>query len=316
MNINNKIAITGAAGNLGGILARNMLNDDVVLNLLIHNKAIKEDLSKHSNIHIFRVDLNNKDTLKESMTGVDTIVHFAGVLFKGCPEKFLPTTNITYFKNLLDSATESKVRRIVLISFPHVEGETFPHQPANGSLDGIPNSSHAATRLEEEKLLLAQNHVEGVILRCGMVYGKGILMIDTARLFSKYALLGIWKKPTFIHLISTEDFVRATKASIYKKEAIGIYHIGDDGVQTLQDFLNETTKYWKTKRPWKMPLWMINTAALIFEYISLITGCRSPLTRDFIKIGQVSYYGNTARMKQDLLPTLKFKTFQEGLHTL
>ena len=42
----------------------------------------------------------------------------------------------------------------------------------------------------------------------------------------------------------------------------------------------------------------------------------SPLTRDFIKIGMVSYYGDTGRMRNELLKELKYKNYKEGIHTL
>ena len=313
---NQRVAITGAAGNLGSTLAYEMVKDNVNLHLLTHKKSAPDDLVSRANVKTFQVDLADKETLKESLCGVDTVVHFAGVLFQGRPEKFLSTTNCTYFKNLLDAAVAAKVRRVILISFPHVEGETSPQSPAKGSLDGAPNSVHAKTRLEEERMLFAQKGIEAVVLRCGMVYGRGILMIDAVRWFSKYALLGIWKGPTFIHLISTEDFALATKAAVYNQAANGIYHLGDDGVQTLQEFLDEATKFWGTKRPWRMPLWLINSAAAVFEGASLLTGCRSPLTHDFVTIGQVSYYGDTSRMKADLLPKLKYNTFRDGISTL
>lgn len=310
------VAITGAAGNLGNILAQSMVCDNVILHLLWHRKEISPLMVGKENVKTFKIDLADRKTLTDALKGVDTVIHFAGVLFQGKPEKFLPKTNVGYFENLLDSALKAGVRRIVLISFPHVEGETSPEHPATGRLDGKPNSVHAQTRLEEEKLLMAQTGVEKVILRCGMVYGRGILMIDTARWFSRYCLLGIWRKPNVIHLISTDDFVTATKSAVYNPEVRGIYHIGDDGVQTLADFLDAATQYWHTYRPWRMPLWMIRTAAWLFEEVSLMTGCKAPLTQDFITIGKVSYYGDTSRMKQDLLPDLKYPTFQDGIKTL
>lgn len=49
-----------------------------------------------------------------------------------------------------------------------------------------------------------------------MVYGAGILMIDAEQWFVKYALLGIRRKPTFIHLISIDDFVEVTIATAIK----------------------------------------------------------------------------------------------------
>jgi nucleoside-diphosphate-sugar epimerase len=275
-------------------------------------------LQNRPNIQIFKADLEKKETLYPALKGVSTVVHFAGVLFKARPEKFLPVTNTFYFNNLLDAAIKAGVRRIILISFPHVEGETTPQNPATGRLDGKPISVHATTRLQEEKDLFrkcAEAGVEAVALRVGMVYGRGILMMDTAEWFGRHYLLGIWKKPTYIHLISKDDFLSATTAAIDKADIHGIYHIGDDGIQTLQEFLDKVARYKRYHKPWRMPDWMIMTAARGFELFSALFGTRSPLTKDFVTIGKVSYYGDTERMKKDLLPELKYKTFEEGLET-
>jgi nucleoside-diphosphate-sugar epimerase len=64
------------------------------------------------------------------MQGVDVVVHFAGVLFAPRPERFLPKTNLGWFSNLLDAALHAGVRRVILISFPHVEGPTSFDEPA------------------------------------------------------------------------------------------------------------------------------------------------------------------------------------------
>lgn len=313
---NQVVAITGAAGNLGSILAEGLLSDEVELHLLWHKKPLPDTLLSSEKVKPFQVDLRDAKSLEASLKGVDTVIHFAGILFMGNPEKFLPTTNVQYFANLLQAAKSAGVKKVVLFSFPHVEGDTTPEHPATGRLDGTPNSAHARTRLEEEKLLMAETGLEKVILRCGMVYGKGILMIDAAHWFSRHYLLGIWKEPNYIHLISTEDYVAATKAAILSPTASGIYHLGDEGIQTLKEFLDEATKEWRTHRPWVMPLWMIRTAAWLFEKVSLLTGCRAPLTQDFITIGRVPYYGDTRRMRKELLPKLKYPTFREGIHTL
>lgn len=313
-----KIAITGAAGNLGGLLAYKMKDCGINLNLLIHKKDIDESLKHRSNITIYNVDLAKADTLNKSLAEVDVVVHFAGVLFKANPEKFLPTTNTLYFKNLLDVAVRQKVKRVILISFPHVEGETTPDSPAKGTLNGKPESMHARTRLEEEILLFQYGEKKGfetVSLRVGMVYGRGILMIDAAQWFASHWLLGIWRKPTYIHLISRDDFTDATIAAILKPNINGIYHVGDEGVQTLQQFLDDITVYKGNHKPWRMPVWMIFTAARTFEFFSAIFNARSPLTVDFVKIGMVSYYGDTHRMRSDLLPHLKYKTYKEGIDT-
>lgn len=311
-----RVAITGAAGNLGNLLAEGLLTEDVIQNLLIHHKDVNAKFKDKEDIHIFPIDLANKASLGEALEQVDVVVHFAGVLFKANPEKFLPKTNTQYFKNLLSAAVEKQVKRIILISFPHVEGETSPQNPARGILDGKPISMHAQTRLEEEKLLFDYNiksNIETISLRVGMVYGAGILMIDAAQWFARHKLLGIWKKDTYIHLISKTDFVACTIAAIKLPNISGIYHIGDEGIQTLQTFLDDITRYKSNTPPWRMPVWMIMMPARCFEFFSLVFKTKSPLTVDFIKIGMVSYYGDTSRMREELSPTLKYRTYKEGI---
>lgn len=314
------ILITGAAGNLGGILARSLASDDNYrLHLMTHHKDVDPELRSCPRVTVYKSDLANPQTLIEPTKGVDVIVHFAGVLFQHHPEKFLPVTNTAYFNNLLEAAKINHVKRIILVSFPHVEGETTPQQPASGRLDGNPVSVHALTRLEEEKSLFQQceeTGIEAVSYRLGMVYGRGILMPDAARWFAKRGLLGVWKKPTYIHLISIDDYISSLTNAISKPGIQGIYHIGDDGIQTLQEFLDACAVQWKAVKPWRMPVWMIMTAASIFETFSGLFSVKSPLTRDFIRIGMVSYYGDTSRMKKELLPSLKYRNFKEGIQTI
>jgi len=314
------IAVTGAAGNLGSLLSRHLLaHTPHELRLLIHNRDLPTDLLDQPRAPAVRCDLAQPETLAPALAGVDCIVHFAGVLFKANPERFLPTTNTAYFKNLLDVAVTQKLRRVILISFPHVEGETTPDSPATGKLDGFPVSAHARTRLEEEKLLFDAGKTHGfeaVALRVGMVYGRGILMIDAARWLARKHLLGVWREPTWIHLISTEDFLTATTAAANLEKIQGIYHLGDGGRQTLQQFLDTACETWGMRKPWRMPLGLIYFAAGLCEVWSQLFGTRSPLTRDFVTIGRCSYYGDTSRMRTELLSKLTHPTLKEGRHTL
>ena len=311
-----KILITGAAGNLGSLFARHLLSQETgQLRLMVFRRDVPDDLKIAGKAEIVRADLSRPATLPAAVKGVDVIVHFAGVLFKANPERFLGTTNTEYFKNLVDAAKENNVRKIILISFPHVEGPTSVEKPARGRLDGNPISIHAITRLEEEKYLFA-NASEPISLRVGMVYGRGILMIDAARWLARRRLLGVWRERTQIHLISKDDFCNACAAAITNRAASGIYHLGDEGNVSLQEFLNLACRQWKAGRPWIMPLWLIYTAAELCELFSKLTGSASPLTRDFIDIGRVSYYGDTERMRKDLLPVLKYRTIADGISTL
>jgi len=313
------ILITGAAGNLGSLLARHLVPSGHSLRLMYHRKPLPPDLARSPNIMPVQADLAKPETLPLAVADADVIVHFAGILFAPRPERFLPVTNTRWFSNLVDAALSARVGRVILISFPHVEGPTTPDQPATGRLDREPISVHATTRLQEERLLFERtqgSETTPVVLRLGMVYGRGILMVDTARWLGERRLLGVWREPTLFQLISTTDYLRATEAAILKPGIRGIYHVGDEKPVTLQYFLDEACRVWNCPRPFRTPLWTIYAAATLCELFGTITRKPSPLTRDFITIGRVSHWGDTRRAREELVPELAYPTLEKGLSTL
>jgi nucleoside-diphosphate-sugar epimerase len=313
------VLITGAAGNLGGMLARHLLPSGLALRLMWHKRPLASDLVGCANVTTVQADLRDPATLAPALSGVDVVVHFAGVLFAPRPERFLPETNTRWFDNLVTAALDARVARLILVSFPHVEGPTSKDEPATGRFDREPVSVHARTRLAEERLLFERTKgtaTTPVVLRAGMVYGRGVLMIEAARWLATRRLLAVWRYPTWIQLISTPDFLRATEEAIVRPEVSGVYHLGDEQPVTLQQFLDVACEQWGCRRPYRLPVWTIITAASLCELAAVVAGTPSPLTRDFIRIGRVSYWGDTRRMRQELLPTLAHASLGSGRHTL
>src|SRR5262245_39099989 len=148
------ILVTGAAGNLGSRLARHLAQRGSRLRLMVHRSPLPADLTRHASVTAVPADLAGPATLPAAVSGVSVVVHFAGVLFAPGPERFLPVTNTRWFANLLDACLAARVGKVILISFPHVEGPTSVDAPATGRTDREPVSVHARTRLEEERLLL------------------------------------------------------------------------------------------------------------------------------------------------------------------
>jgi nucleoside-diphosphate-sugar epimerase len=317
--VSSTILITGAAGNLGSLLARHLISGDHHVRLMYHRTALPVDLARAPAVESVCADLADPLTLPPAVAGADAIVHFAGVLFKPHPERFLPETNTRWFSNVLTAALEAKVGRVILISFPQVEGPTSVERPATGRLDRTPISVHAQTRLEEERLLLARTRdtaTTPVVLRLGMIYGRGILMIDAAHWLAKRHLLGVWREPTLLQLLSTADYLRATEAALLKPGVHGIYHVGDDGPVTVQGFLDEACRVWGCSRPIRVPFWFVQLVAGLCEAFAMIAGTRTPLTRDFVQLGHVPHWGDTRRAREELIPELLYPTFETGRSTL
>ena len=313
------ILITGAAGNLGGLLSRHLLPAGHELRLMYHRTPLPEDVIGAANVRPVKADLANPATLPAAVAGADVIVHFAGRLFAPRPERFLPETNTRWFSNLLSAALDARVGRVILISFPQVEGETSVDRPATGRLDRELAWVHARTRLEEERLLFERTPNTAtcpVVLRLGTVYGRGILMIEAARWLARRRLLCVWPEPTVCQFLSIADYLRAVEAAIVKPGIQGIYHVGDEQPVTLQEFLDQACQSWGYPRPRRVPFPLIYAAACLCEIAATIGRTPSPLTRDFVRLGRVGHWGDTARARRDLVPDLVYPTVASGLGTL
>jgi len=315
--VRKRVLITGAAGNLGSHLARYLLEStDHELHLMTHRTPLPSELAAAERVVEHRCDLAEPATLAEACAASDVIVHFAGVLFAPRPEKFLPETNTAWARNLVDAAIDNGVERFILVSFPHVEGPTSEADPCTGRQDRDPISAHARTRLAAEKYLTeraAESRMVAISLRPGMIYGRDILMVAFARKLARRKLLGVWRKPTPIHLLSIDDFNACCRGAIERPDARGIYPLGDDAPTTLQEFLDTACAHWKVRRPWRVPLWSVYAVAWTCELFARIFRTRTPFTVDFIRIGRVPYFCDTSRMRRDLLPALRYPSLADGL---
>ncbi len=286
---------------------------------MYHRTALAPDVTNAANVHPIKADLADPATLPDAVGRVDVIVHFAGRLFAPRPETFLAETNTRWFSNLVTAALSAHVRRVILMSFPQVEGPTSAEHPATGRLDREPVSMHARTRLEEERLLFERTRdtdTTPVVLRLGMIYGRGILMIEAARWLARRRVLCVWKEPTLLQLLSAPDFLQAAEAAILKPAIDGIYHIGDEQPVTVQYFLDKACDVWGYRRPSRVPFTAIYAAAWLCECFATLAGTASPLTRDFVRLGQVPHWGETARARRELIPQLSYPTLESGLSTL
>jgi nucleoside-diphosphate-sugar epimerase len=314
-----RILITGAAGNLGSLLSRYLAAREYPLRLMYHRTPLPADVLAAPNVQAIKADLADPSTIEPAVDGADVIVHFAGRLFAARPETFLRETNTRWFSNLLAAAIDAQVSRVILTSFPQVEGPSSVEHPATGRLDGQPVSVHAQTRLEEERLLFERTRGSAttpVVLRMGMVYGRGILMVEAARWLARRRLLCVWKEPTLLQLLSSADFLRAAEAAIVKDDVRGIYHVGDEQPVTVQQFLDEACRVWGYPAPRRIPFPLIRAGAWLCEHFAAIAKTPSPLTQDVVRLGRVDHWGDTRRARQELIPHLLHPTLASGLSTL
>ena len=310
------ILIAGATGNLGSLLTKHLLSSPHHLRLLTHKRALPFDLPKHANAEIVQADLNQPASLRTVCENIDCIVYLAGVLFQPHPERFLHRTNTVYAQNLVDAALAAGVRKFILISFPHVEENTTPGNPAKGVLDVEPKSIHARTRLEAEKLLFRA--CEGramvpLVLRAGVIYGSGVKLIDAALWLMRRRLMATWRKPTWIHLLALPDFLRIIQIAIEMENLFGVYNLCDDRPLLLQEFLDRLADHWHYPKPIRLPESAFHGAAFLCETFAAVFRTATPLNRDIVQMGMTSVVADTRRMKQEIVAELLYSTLDKGM---
>lgn len=314
-----RVLITGAAGNLGSHLARHLQNLAVPLRLMVHKTPLDPDLRLLADIEVVKADLGQPATLSPAVHSIETVVHFAGVLFKPRPERFLLRTNTEYVHNLARACVRANVDRVILISFPHVEGPTTDKNLATGRLDRSPISAHAQTRLLAEKALIAaavDSGLRPVILRCGTVYGTDVKMVEAACWLMRRNLIAVWPGQTQYHFLSLPDLLNLITAAIFKRDLEGIFLLGDRQPVSLQWFLDRLADQIGAPRPLRVPRFLFPIAASLVETHAEIFGTAALLTRDFVNLGMVPHVMDTSRMRNELLDRLVYPTIAEGIPAL
>lgn len=151
--MNNKLAVTGAAGKSGRVFMNllkensNKINEMFPggINLMLHsNSAEEEGLDKFNSVEKFYGKLEDESYLTKSLTGVDTLVHISG---------------IHWSKEVVDAAAKCNVRRMIMV---HTTGIYSKYKEAGEEYRLI--DDHVYNVCRKKGIVLT-------ILRPTMIYG-------------------------------------------------------------------------------------------------------------------------------------------------
>jgi nucleoside-diphosphate-sugar epimerase len=183
MNTSKIYLITGGAGFLGINLVRYLLGKG-------HQVAVLDiadfDYPERDRVKIIKGDIRDRSTVDRAMEGVQVVVHTAAALPLYTPADIL-STDIDGTRNVLQSALEHKVERMIHISSTAVYG--IPdHHPLleDDRLDGVGPYGQAKVQAEELCLDYRKQGMCVPILRPKSFVGRERLGI--------FALLYDWAK--------------------------------------------------------------------------------------------------------------------------
>ncbi len=167
-----RIALTGAAGNVGRELIDAFDGDDPVP--FTH--------SEHDDIDSELLDVTDADEVREKLDDFDVVVHLAGASSPDADWEAVSETNIEGTKHVLDAAVENGIERVVFASSNHAVGRynasgedpevmTTGHaEKVDGDAPTRPDSFYGASKAACEgltKYYAAARGLEVVNLRIG-----------------------------------------------------------------------------------------------------------------------------------------------------
>jgi nucleoside-diphosphate-sugar epimerase len=233
-----KFLVTGGSGFLGVNLIRYLLREEhSILSIDIEDFDYVDVKDK---VTALKGDIRDKAIVRESMKGIDIVIHTAAALPLYSKEEIY-STDIEGTRNLLAAAKEENIDRFIHISSTAVYG--IPdHHPIyeDDKLDGVGPYGEAKIKAEEECLKLREEGMCVPILRPKSFIGPerlGVfaLFYDWAKDGRGFPMIG--KGNNRYQLLDVEDLCEATyKCCTLEKELVNdTFNIGAKDFTTMRE---------------------------------------------------------------------------------
>lgn len=264
------IFITGSTGFVGSHLTEALLKKGLTLKCLVRNEEKARRL-KEKGIPVHPGDITDRESLKESLNGVTTVVHLVGIM-EGSPADF-KRIHVNGTENLIDEAVKAGVK-------------LFFYQSALGaSIKG--NTAYEKTKAMAEEIVISSG-IPYIIFRPSLIIGKWDGF--TKRLMDLIKNLPVIPVPgdgrSRFQPLYIEDWIQAfIKAVIEQKEKNRIFELGGPEYLTYNEIIQTLMDAMGIKKPViHIPQWMLRAGLPVGKIIKKL-GSEIPIpTIDQLKL--------------------------------
>ncbi len=240
------VAVTGAGGSLGKVLARRLVRHGYRVKALVRKEADAGALRSLGASPIVG-DVRDKDSLKELVRGCEIVFHLAAWMGEPFDEELAYAVNVGGTEGVIQTAAEAGARRVVLASSiavygPVREGLVTEETPLRSVGDLYGDTKIAAERAAWHEAGRAR--IELVVLRPTMIYGPGSpswTEVPFASI-SRGLPVVIGSGEDLADPVYVEDVARAFDLAGSEPSAMGeVFNVGA-GPQTWNAFLGSYAK--------------------------------------------------------------------------
>lgn len=226
-------AITGATGFIGRHVAADLCARGVAV------RAIVRPESRHQappGSTVVRAPLD-ADALRDAFSGVDAVVHLAGVV-AAVDARTFAVVNAGGTRAVATAARDAGAR-LVHVSSLAAAGPASRSAPHREDAAPHPVTPYGVSKLDSERIVKGTEGLRSLILRPGVVYGptdRAVFPLFQAAMRGVLPLVG---RPdaayTFIYV---DDVVRTIVAAVEKTDAAGTVFVGHAAPVSSMDLLD------------------------------------------------------------------------------
>ncbi len=240
-----KVLVTGGAGYIGSVLARQLLNKNFqvrVLDSLKFGGDALYDVMLNPNFEFIKGDIRNAEDIDKALVGIDAIAHLAAIVGDPACKKYSEEANETNWDasvNLFEKAEKAGVKRFVFASTCSNYGKMVnPDDFVTERSELRPVSLYAELKVKFERFLLEQHRDSNICstsLRFSTVYGFSprIRFDLTVNEFTRNAVVNgeqeIWGQQfwrPYCHVDDLAGSVVLVLKSSEEKVRANVYNVG------------------------------------------------------------------------------------------
>lgn len=247
------ILVTGGTGFVGGHLVKRLARENIRTRCLVRRTSNIQRL-KELGIEVVFGDVTDKESLKKTLEGVDTVIHLVGIIVehKGATFEIIHTQGT---KNLVEACREAGVKRFIYIS-------------ALGARQNARSRYHI-TKWEAEQVV-KNSGMEYVIFRPSIMIGEGGAFITMLSQMMRQApvipLINGESKVQPIYVENTVDCIM--KSLTDPKTTRRIFQIAGPRQMTYRELFLELRDAFSIKKPAVgIPICFMWPAAYVIERI-------------------------------------------------
>jgi len=279
------VFVSGATGFIGIQLGKRLAGMGITIHAL-YRSDLKADLIRAEGVKLFKGDILDKTSLLNAMEGCEAAYHtaaFAGVWSKD--PSMVYQLNVDGAMNVVRAAEKCGIRRLVVTSTAGILG---PAEKEAVDENSPPPTTFFTTyeesKFQLEKMLLGrtESNPEVVVVNPTRVYGPGYLSESNGvtKMIKQY-IEGKWRLipgngENSGNYVFVEDVVSGHLLAMEKGNPGERYVLGGENISYNQLFQYTREASGIQQRLFKIPLWVMLTAASLMQLISKLTG-RPPM---------------------------------------